>query len=214
MNKKHLSCHHPVFIGCGNLSGEKHTPLDCPEKCTACQTSLKVNLLEGFLQKRALSDGFGGWAQKMLYQICTLLESFRVHNQVNAPIPSLSGWIGFGYLNTQPQRVFGALAKYSQDLFNINCSNTLYFDPCYYVNHCLIYIYHRKIPNHPHVCFIKISNPWKSLVGGCWCFVAPENPTCTAGFRVIGDFGDFGGSAPGDFRVIRMDPPWNPKHGA
>ena len=37
-------------------------------------------------------------------------------------------------------------------------------------------------------------------------FVAPENPTCTAGFLVIGDFGDFGGSAPGDFRVLRMDP--------
>jgi len=29
------------------------------------------------------------------------------------------------------------------------------------------------------------------------------NPTCTAGFLVIGDFGDFGGSAPGDFRVLR-----------
>ena len=54
-----------------------------------------------------------------------------VHNQVNATIPSLSGFgVGFGYLNTEPHRVFGAPGKYSQDLFNINCSNTLYFDPC------------------------------------------------------------------------------------
>ena len=57
-HEKQLSCHHPVFIGRGKFSG-KNTPLDCPEKCTACQTSLKVHLLEGFLQKRALSDGFG-----------------------------------------------------------------------------------------------------------------------------------------------------------
>ena len=91
----------------------------------------------------------------------------------------------------------------SQDLFNINSSNTLYFDPCYYVNHCLIYIYHRKIPNHPHVCFIKISNPWKSLVGYFFkdlilrllMFVAPETQPARL---------DFGSSETSETSEVRL----------